>query len=196
MRQAMQRKYMQLQSDVFDVSVDWGFVAKFHVDGANAPAADTTSVLAVTNLSAAVQTITTGITNPATPRNLQVVGNAVGIVGNVVVTGTAYDGKTITETFALNGNTAVVGSMAFREITSISLPAYTNGATNAVSIGLGDAMGLPFKLSLYKLQGAWLNAVAEVTAPTFTTDDANIENNTVTLASALDGTNVDIWLML
>ena len=84
----------------------------FNVPAAKAVAASAAGVMAATNLGAAVQTITTGITSPAAPRALSVVGNVSGITGNVVVTGTNYAKEVITETFALNGSTTVHGTKA------------------------------------------------------------------------------------
>ncbi|WDL98131.1 hypothetical protein [Alicyclobacillus sp. ALC3] len=196
MRQPQQRAYMQLASDAFDVAVPMAFVGRFHVDGADAPAADTTSILALTALTAAAQTLTTGITWPAVSRNVQVVGSAAGIAGNVTVKGTGFDGKAISETLALNGTTTVVGNVAFRTITEIDLPAYTNGATDEISVGVGDKLGVPFKLGVYEVLSAWLGGVKEGTAPTVATDVANMENNTITLNSALDGNDVDVFIVL
>lgn len=195
MRQAMKYSDMRLMTDAPDVAVTWAFAARFHVPGTSAPASGTASVLALTALTAAAQTITAGITSPDVPRNVQIVGSAAGIAGNVTVTGTAYDGKDITETLALNGTTAVVGTLAFRTITEIDLPALTT-AGDEVSVGLGDALGLPYKLGVYYPLAAWLNGVKEGMAPTFATDTANIENNTVTLNSALDGNDVDIMMIV
>lgn len=195
MRQGMQREYMELKTDAPGIVTEWGFVSKFKVLGANAAAADTVSVLALTALTAAAQIVTAGISNPAATRNLQVVGSAVGMAGNVVVKGTAYDGKAITETFALNGTTTVVGTQAFKTITEVDLPVLTN-AGDEVSVGVGDKLGLPFKLSLDTVLMAFLNGVKEGTLPTVTLDAANIENNTVTLNSALNGTDVEVMLIV
>jgi len=104
------------------VSVDQGFIAHFQVPAAKAVAASAAGVLAATNLGAAVQTITTGLTNPAVPRALSIVGNVSGITGNVVITGTNYARETITETIALNGTTTVHGAKAFKTVTSVTLP--------------------------------------------------------------------------
>lgn len=196
MRQAMKFDGMRLGTDVPGFATDWAFASRFHVDGANAPAADDVSVLAATALTAAAAVIVAGITNPLVPRNLQVIGNAAGIAGNVTVKGTAYDGKDISEVFALNGTTAVVGSKAFRTVTEVDLPAYTNADTDAVSIGVGDKLGLPYRLEFDTVLGTYLNKVKEVTAPTLVTDASNIESNTLTLNSALDGNDVDVFLVV
>lgn len=46
------------------VNIDRGFIAHFQVLAADAPAASANGVLAATNLAAAVQAITAGITDP------------------------------------------------------------------------------------------------------------------------------------
>jgi hypothetical protein len=94
----------------------------FHVSAANAVAASANGVLPATILTAAVQSITTGITSPAVPRALSIVGNVSGITGNVVVSGKNYAGEAIAETIALNGTTTVYGTKAFKGATSIDLP--------------------------------------------------------------------------
>jgi len=187
---------MNLATDVFDVSAAWAFVARVHIDGTKAVATNTTAVLVATNLAIAAEIVTTGITSPTTPRNLEVVGDAAGIVGNVTVIGTNYAGAVISEVFALNGVTTVVGAKAFKTVTEIDLPAYTNAATDAVSVGVGDKLGLPYKVTFGVVLAAFLNKVKEATAPTLTTDAVNIENNSVALASALNGDDVDVFLIV
>ena len=116
-------KYGQkLTTDANRVSVDRFFGAHFQVPATKAVAASAAGILAATNLGAAAQAKTTGITNPAVPRALSIVGNVSGITGNVVVAGKNYAGETITETLALNGATTVQGAKAFKTVTSIALP--------------------------------------------------------------------------
>lgn len=188
---------MEIETDAGkNIRSDWGFVAHFHRTASEAAAADTTSVLALTALTAAAQTINTGITKPAVPRNVQIVGNAAGIAGDVVVKGTAYDGSDISETLTLNGTGAVEGAKAFFSITEIDLPAFTNANTDEVSVGLGNKLGVPFKLALDTVLSAHLGGVKEGALPTVVSDNTNIENNTVTLGSALNGTEVDVFLIV
>lgn len=102
--------------------LDMAFLAHFQVAPADAVAADDDGVLAATNLGADAQEITTGISNPAVPRGMQVVGNVSGVVGNVKIDGTNYAGDAITETLALNEVTPKLGTKAFKTITKITLP--------------------------------------------------------------------------
>ncbi|MBI5951899.1 MAG: hypothetical protein HY865_09595 [Chloroflexi bacterium] len=87
--------------------------------------------------------VTTGITNPDVPRVVTVKGNASGITGNVVITGTNAAGDVITDTIALNGATEVAGAKAFDTVTQIDLPVETHAGTDTVSIGRADVFGLP-----------------------------------------------------
>lgn len=136
--------------------------------------------------------VTTGITQPDVPRNLTIKGNASGIAGNVVIAG-KRGGKAITETIALNGATEVVGTKAFDHVDSITVPAKTNASGDAVSIGVGNKLGLQHLLDHNTVQAAYLNKVKEGTPPTVAVSATVLESNLVTLSSALDGNRVDIY---
>lgn len=106
-------------------------------------AVSATYVHAAVTLGAAAQDVSTSITNPDFPRNVTIKGNASGIAGNVVVTGTNAAGDEITDTIALNGSTEVEGVKAFATVTNINLPAKTNVSGDTVSVGVGKKFGLP-----------------------------------------------------
>lgn len=112
----------KIMTDAEGVDIDRAFLAHYHIDAADAPSADPDGVLVV-NLASKVQTIEDGITNPAVPRNLTVVGNVSGITGTVTVYGTDFAGEEIEEEFTLNGQTADEGDKAFKTITKVDLPA-------------------------------------------------------------------------
>jgi hypothetical protein len=61
------------------------------------------------------------------------------------VTGTDFLGQTLTQSFALNGTTAVNGTKAFYTVTSITSSAVTVGN---ISVGTLDVFGLPSPLSM------------------------------------------------
>ncbi|MFZ5816296.1 MAG: hypothetical protein ACOY93_13530 [Bacillota bacterium] len=182
-----------VQTDVGGVVCDRGFIAHYQVTAA---AADPDGVLAATALTAQTAEVSTGITSPDVPRNLTVVGNAAGIAGNVVITGTNFAGEEITETFALNGDTPVVGTKAFKKVTRISLPAETHAGTDTVSVGWGDKLGLPYKLPHNTVLASCLGNGRQANPPTVTTNPAALESNTVELDSPLDGQVVDIYLIV
>jgi hypothetical protein len=118
---------------------------KFYVDvqkWTEPDAPSETNVLAATALAdGSTTTVTTDITNPDFPRALQIKGNAGGISGNVVITGTNIRGETITDTIVANGASAVEGVKAFKSVTSILLPA-RNAGGDTISVGVIDELGL------------------------------------------------------
>jgi len=121
MRTGLNPKNCNIKTDVPGISIDRAFLAHFQVSATAAVAASSAGVMSA-NLGVATQTKTTGITDPAVPRALSIVGNVAGITGNVVVTGKNYANEVITETFALNGTTTVQGAKAFKDITGVGLP--------------------------------------------------------------------------
>lgn len=161
----------------------------------------TTAVHAAVTDNGGVQTITTGITNPAVARNITATaGGTAGDVKaiSVTITGTNLEGEVITEVlpaFTVNTTGTVVGSKAFKTVTSISIPAHDGvGATTA--IGTGAKLGLHHCLDHNTVLFAFLTNVKEGTPPTVATDADEVEKNTVTLASALDASVVDVYYLV
>lgn len=186
----------RIKSDVQFVNLDMGFIAHLNIIAAAAVGQDLVSVLAAKALTAEAQEFIAGITNPAVPRSLRIKGNAVGIAGNVVVTGTNYADEIISETIALNGDVAVEGTKAFKTVTKVELPVQTHEGTDTVSVGLGNKLGLPYELAHNTVLAACRNNVRETTAPTVTVSATELESNTVLLNSALNSTAVDIYLIV
>jgi hypothetical protein len=181
-----------MQTAAPGVTVDAGYVAHYVASPA---AAAVDSVLAATALAdGAATTVATGITAPDVPRALQIKGNAAGITGDVVITGTNFAGETISETIALNGANAVLGSKAFKTVTQIVLPA-RNAAGDTVSVGCNDKLGIPYKLALNTVLAAYLDGAKEGTAPTVAVSATALESNTIDLNSALAGKQVDVFLI-
>jgi len=177
-----------------NLDVDRGFIAHYKVE--SAATQDITGILSATALTAEVQTITEGISDPDTPRNIRVKANAASVTGNVVINGTNINNDAISETIALNGDTEVQGDKAFKTITSIELPVETNAGSDTVSVGTANKLGIPYKLSLNTVLKAYRDGALEGTAPTVTTDVSNVEDNTILLDSALNGTNIDVYLIV
>jgi len=159
-------------------------------------AQDIAGVLGTTALTTETQIITEGITDPDVPRNLKVKANAASVTGDIVVNGTDIDDNAISETFALNGDVEVQGDKAFKTVTSIELPVETNSGTDEVQVGVANKLGLPYKLNRDTILKAYRNDVLESVHPTVAVDSANIENNTALLDSAMNGTNVNIYLIV
>lgn len=145
--------------------------------------------------------ITTGITQPSVPRNLTATtdGTATDIKAvSVIVTGTNYLNEVITETlpiFTVNTKTTVIGSKAFKTITSILIPAH-DGTGATVSIGTGAKLGLWNKLTHNTILKTVFDNTVEANAPTLAVSATAIESNTVTLDSALDEKVIDVYYMV
>lgn len=159
----------------------------------------TTAVHAAVTDTGSQQVVTTGITNPDVPRNIT--ATAGGTAGDikaiqVIVAGTNAEDVAITETlpaFTVDTAGTVTGSKAFKTVTSITIPAHDGtGATTA--IGVGAKVGLLRRLSRNTVIAAFLNGTKEGTAPTVAVSSSAIESNTVTLNSALAGTEVIVDL--
>jgi hypothetical protein len=176
----------QIQGAAGVAPYDLGFVGHYQI---TPDAVSAVAVLAATALTDAVQTITAGITHPDYPRTVTVKGNAAGIAGDVVITGTNAAGAVITDTIALNGATEVEGIKAFKTVTSVALPVETNTGTDTVSVGIGKKFGMPAILYnaaclLVKL----FNGAADTGS--LTVDGDELEKNLFALNGAPDGVKV------
>jgi hypothetical protein len=162
-----------------------------------APAAvSAVAVLAATALTADAQAITAGITNPDFPRTVTAKGNAAGIVGNVVITGTNIKDEVITDTIALNGAAEVEGVKAFKTVTQVDLPVEVNAGTDTVSIGIGKKFGLPHIVLAPGCLFVKLFDLA-VDAGTLAVDVDEIEKNLFTLAGDPNGAKfVDLFYLV
>ena len=191
----------KLQSDVEGVTADKSFIAHFQVAAANAVVASTTGIHAAVTDNGAQQVVTTGITQPGVPKNITATagGTTTDIKAvQVIVEGTNYADEVITETLpAFTENTAgsVTGSKAFKTITKITIPAH-DGTGATTSIGYGEKLGLPYKLSHNTVLAAYLGNTKEGTAPTVAVNSTAIESNTIDLNSTLNGSVVDAYLIV
>lgn len=177
-----------------DTSIEMGYIAHFKVNADKAVAGSNEGILAATALTTEAQVITENITNPGVPRNISIVGNVAGITGNVTIKGTNYRGESVTEILALNGITVVEGTKAFKTVIEIDLPIQT-AAENTVSVGFGEKLGLPYKLTHNTLIFAFLDNVKE-SSVTVTMNSTALESNTLKLNSALDGKVVDAYFIV
>lgn len=156
-------------------------------------------VLAATATVVAGRTITSGITQPDVPRALTITtgGTTADIAaGDVVITGTNVEGKTITESFTMADNLAgtVTGIQAFKYVTSIVFPA-ADGTSATISVGTSNKLGvnhrlIPGKTSVVVLSDADIDGTNPVqqAQPTVVTDGEQVEYNLVTPATTPDGT--------
>lgn len=151
----------------------------------------TNTILADTAMAIGEETeVDTFAAQPDHPRNLTVTGNDANVSGDVIIEGINAVGAPITETIALNGTATVVGNKAFASVTLITLPPYDTADTERVRVGVGSKLGFPVALSRNTVIAAFRDGAREATAPTVAVSAANVEANTVTLNSALNGTDV------
>ena len=158
-----------------------------------------TAILEATDLTDEEQTITEGITDPDIPRNIRIKASKSGtdsVAGDVLVHGTNINNDAISETLTLDDETDVAGDKAFKTITSIELPVETNAGEDGVVVGTDNKLGIPYKLELNTILKTYRDGDLETTDPTVATDTGNIELNTVLLDSALNGTDVDVLLIV
>lgn len=162
--------------------------------------AATDTVVSGASLAAAGGTISTGITNPDVPRVISITptGTTADIAAGVVeVHGTNVEGKTISEEFTLTANqsTTVTGTKAFKEVTSIDYPPQ-DGASATLDVGYGDALGVNHRLYQNQTTVKVYTSTSVASripptlqgAPTIVANESEIEKNTVTPATAPDGT--------
>jgi hypothetical protein len=195
-------KYGQtIQTDAEGVSTDRGFLAHFKVNATDATAADTDGIHLAVADTGVQQEITDGIIQPSVPRNITATaGGTATDIGAIQVTieGTNFAGEVITETlpaFTLDTAGTVSGNKAFKTVTKITIPAHSGlGATTA--IGFAEKLGLPYLLTHNTVLFAHKNDVKEATAPTVSVSPTSLEDNTFDLNSSLNGTKVDLYLIV
>jgi len=188
----------QQQTDAPNVLTTRAHLTRFQVAAASATVASTTGIRSAVTDTGAQQVLTTGNTQPSVPRNIT--ATAGGTAGDikaiaVIIAGTNFAGAAITETlpvFTVDTAGSVIGSKAFKTVTSITIPAHDGtGATTA--IGFGEKLGLPDKLAHNTVVAASLGNTRESTAPTVAASASALESNTVDLNSALNSTIVDVY---
>jgi hypothetical protein len=211
-------KYGQrIATDVKGFAVDRAFLAHIEISADKAPAASSDGVHEFVNLGEEAQSVTTGITNPAWPRNARIVGNVAGITGTVKIHGTSFKGEVIMEQLTANGTSVVDGQLAFKTITKIDLPAQThtpaaqtetiqvtNGCTSSEEITvsvtattlLGEDSGESVTVALDDTEHSTAAAVAAAVAEALNENDvisavfeASSEDDVITLAVKEPATN-------
>jgi hypothetical protein len=177
------------------------FIAHLEWSATEGALGTVTSVHAAVTDTGASQEVTTAITNPVCARNVTATagGTAADIKAiQVIVEGTDMNGATITETlpvFTVNTAGTVVGSKAFKTVTKITIPAH-DGTGATTSAGVGSKLGLPYKLENNTVLKAYHNNTLEATAPTVAVSTSALESNTATFNTALNGSVLDLYLMV
>ncbi len=154
----------------------------------------TTAVKAAVTDTGVQQVVTTGITDPAVCRNVTATagGTAADIKAiTVTVAGTNIWGEAISEVlpaFTVDTAGTVVGNKAFATVTSITIPAH-DGTGATTSVGTGAKLGLPVTLPRKSFINLWLDDAVETIAASVVDSD-EVEKNTVTTTTALNGVRV------
>lgn len=165
-----------------------------------------TQILALTDLTDAVQEITTFAAQPDCPRALRIVAAKTGATAlgdgdfgyYITAYGTDQWGNSIIEDIPLNDTTAVVGKKAFKTVTQINLPAAINTTGDQISVGYSNVLGLldPIETSADVIE--WARKASAATAyttealgtldvgyaATTVSEDVDIDETSVTIASA------------
>ncbi|MCK9629959.1 MAG: hypothetical protein M0R37_15385 [Bacteroidales bacterium] len=130
-------------------------------------------ILAATDLTDEEQDISSGLVDPPLLTVVRVQGNAAGISGDVVVTGTAWDGSAATDTIALSGTSVVSGTQKFKTVTGVTLPVETHEGTDTVTVTSGTSVACTVNSVAQTAGSAWTcdydtGWLEFVTAPTDT----------------------------
>ena len=185
------------QTDVDHVQTDLKSIVHY---GLSTPAAaDVDYYAAAQDMLVGAYTLNASLSCPEGARNVTVTHAdtvATDTLGTIVIVGTDLADESISETITPVANSTVQGTKAFKTIVSVTGAGWVVSAgvdKDHVSIGFGDLIGLPDKLTHNTVLAAVLNNVREATAPTVAVSATVLASNTVDLNSALGGTPVDIY---
>lgn len=194
-----------LQSAILGTNYDECHIAHVQWDDPAAPDEDGTGLGSVaTSNTAATSVDVSSITQPDVARNVEINPSDLGTVGdiaagNITITGTNIAGDVVSEDIAVVADqahdTKSVGDVAFATITAISIP-QQEGADAEFYIGYGKKLGLPYARETLPVIATYHDTTLEATAATVAADADNLEKNTVALDTALDGSQVDVYLVV
>lgn len=146
--------------------------------------------------NAVAKTYSTFIAQPDVARNLVITpkGTTTDIENcNIVVNGTNFRNKVISETFTFlaNATDAVVGSKAFKTVTSVVFPANceSGGFAATWSIGYGSKIGLSRCMNGYDVLFSLQGSTKETVSSNVTYHASSVELNTITPTTTLNGSN-------
>ena len=201
----------KIDTDTPGVSVDRGFIANLSWTALQAAAADTDGIfdgIAAEDATAepageAVVADTDSdefIAQPPCARNVTVTVAAT-TAGHVkaaaiVVAGKNMAGAAITESFTPTVDTpaTLTGAKAFASVDSVTVPAQ-DGDSVTVDVGFGQLIGLPYKLDKKRVLVTLNDGVVD-TAPALATSATVLESNTVDFNGSLDGSVMDMSVIV
>jgi hypothetical protein len=124
---------------------------------------------------------------PDVPRNVYVthaiVATGTDTLGTITVVGTNFVGGAISEVITPLAGTTATGLKAFKSITSVTGAGWViAGGNDTIKVGVGNALGLPFKISATDKVVLGALGVALI-APTVTVSVSDLSLNTVDVSS-------------
>jgi len=126
--------------------------------------------------------VTGGVATLDVPRNVTLTGATTDHSAvTATITGTDVYGNAMVETMACPNNSTVSGKKAFKTVTTVAVDGAI--ATNGISVGFGDVLGLPVYLGQTGLMLADLEDGAAVTDGTFV---AGLATGTASTATTAD----------
>ena len=192
-----------ITTDVEGVAADHAFIAHVHIPGPVAADSDGMKGGAQCTAGEGAESlvITEFEAQPDWPRNIVVVLDAstTGDIaaGSIVVKGKNFADEEITETHTVTADTpgTFTGSIAFKEVTSVTVPVQ-DGDSVTINVGWGKVFGIPYKLEadeqvILKL----FNKSAD--SGTVTCDAEDIEKNVISLNGNPDGQkDIDLYIIV
>jgi hypothetical protein len=156
---------------------------------------DAEAFLEETALTAEVQTITAFDGEVDVPRQILITTGNATMAGDIVLTGTDFNGDTLTETVSMVGDdglTEYLATKMFASITQVVLPIQT-APGDTVAIGSTDVVGFPF---IYSENTVFL-VTHDGTIDSTYTMAANADKNKCTFepTSALDGNTINVYFL-
>ena len=137
--------------------------------------------------------VTSAIAQPEFPRTVTITptkGSGSAITGNVTIVGTDIRNNAVTDVIACaNDTVAVEGVVAFKTISSITVPARTQ-ANDAITVEGGTKLGLDRLCVGNEAIYATVDGVKEGTLPIITASATDISLNLVLINTALANTKV------
>jgi len=196
-------KGQTIQTNASGVVADMGYIANLSWTALEAAAANAAGAVLTEAASAtAIVTVLAAdmLAQPPCARNAVVTVAATTAAhvkaAAIRVNGLDLDGKALYEDFTPTEDTpaTLTGTKAFASFTSLVIP-IQDGASVTVSLGWGQLIGLPYKLSKKRVILTLNDGVVD-TAPTLTISSSVLALNTVDFNGSLDGSVMDMSIIV
>lgn len=173
-----------LKTNARGVNVDRSFLAHYILPASAAIAADDDYIVTATPTTNVIQNLDTDdfAHDLATPKVLSVKSVTVGQTGDVAITGTDQDGKTLTETIAINDSGSQSATKVFATVTGIELPAavYQTGTVEVLTAADTQSGNITVTVTAAVISGA------QTTGNIALLDTDTIDEVAAKIAAAID----------